>query len=93
MLTLLLFCGMFTSALAQSASAALQSADSIVSGLKDTAFHLVMGVIGIIGAFLLIWQGSKAMKGDPQTKDSLLAFGGAVVIIVVFLEILKILFF
>ena len=85
---------MYGTAAAQNvtASGALSSADSIVTGIKDLAFHVAAGIIAIVAVFLLVWQGSKYLKGDPQCKDSLLAFGGGLLIIAVFMEVIKAVF-
>ena len=81
-------------ALAQniSASGALSTADGIVTGIKDIAFHLAAAIIGIVAVCLLVWQGAKYLKGDPQFKDSLLAFGGGLLMIAVLMEVIKAIF-
>ena len=81
-------------ALAQniSASGALSTADGIVTGIKDIAFHLAAAIIGIVAVFLLVWQGAKYLKGDPQFKDTLLAFGGGLLMIAVLMEVIKAIF-
>ena len=92
MLTGLLAAGHVAMAQSISASSALQSADSIVSNIKEVTFHLAAGIIGLIGVVLLVWQGAKYLKGDPQCKDSLLAFGAGLIIIVIFMEVIKAVF-
>jgi len=86
--------GMCLAASAQSfsASGALSTADGIVSGIKDIAFHLAAAIIGVAAAFLLVWQGIKYLKGDPQFKDSLMAFGGGLLVIAVLMEVVKAVF-
>ena len=79
-LSLLLFAAVAASAQNFSASGALSTADGIVSGLRD---------IALIAVVLLAWQGAKYLKGDPQCKDSLLAFGAGLIIIVIFMEVIK----
>ena len=89
-LSLLLFTAVAASAQNFSASGALS--DGIVSGLRDIAFHLVAGILALIAVVLLAWQGAKYLKGDPQCKDSLLAFGAGLIIIVIFMEVIKAVF-
>ena len=91
-LSLLLFAAVAASAQNFSASWALSTADGIVSGLRDIAFHLVAGILALIAVVLLAWQGAKYLKGDPQCKDSLLAFGAGLIIIVIFMEVIKAVF-
>lgn len=75
-----------------SASGALSTADGIVSGIKDIAFHLAAGIIGLAAVFLLGWQAIKYLKGDPQFKDSLMAFGGGLLVVAVLMEVIKAVF-
>ena len=91
-LTGLLAAGHLAIAQSLSASGAIQSADSIVSNIKDITFHLAAGIIGLVGVVLLVWQGAKYLKGDPNTKDSLLVFAGGIIIIAVLMEVLKAIF-
>lgn len=86
--------GAYTAASAQnfSASGALTTADGIISGIKDIAFHVVAGIIGLISVALLGWQGGKYLKGDPQFKDSLLTFGGGLLVIAILMEVIKAIF-
>ena len=91
-LSLLLFTAVAASAQNFSASGALSTADGIVSGLRDIAFHLVAGILALIAVVLLAWQVAKYLKGDPQCKDSLLAFGAGLIIIVIFMEVIKAVF-
>ena len=91
-LSLLLFTAVAASAQNFSASGALSTADGIVSGLRDIAFHLVAGILALIAVVLLAWQGAKYLKGDPQYRDSLLAFGAGLIIIVIFMEVIKAVF-
>lgn len=93
-LTVVSMMGMCLAASAQSfsASGALSTADGIVSGIKDIAFHLAAAIIGVAAAFLLVWQGIKYLKGDPQFKDSLMAFGGGLLVIAVLMEVVKAVF-
>ena len=92
--TLTAFLAMGHVALAQSisASGALQSADAIVSGIKDISYHLAAGIIAIVGVVLLVWQGAKYLKGDPNTKDSMLVFAGGLIMIAVLMEVMKTIF-
>lgn len=92
MLPAVLAASFSASAQSVTASGALSSADSIISGIKDMSYHLAAGIIAIVAAFLLVWQGTKAFKGDPQTKDSLLAFGGALLTVAVLMEVTKAIF-
>ena len=92
MLTGLLAAGHVAMAQSISASSALQSADSMVSNIKEVTFHLAAGIIGLIGVVLLVWQGAKYLKGDPNTKDALLVFAGGIIIIAVLMEVLKAIF-
>ena len=50
------------------------------------------GILALIAVVLLAWQGAKYLKGDPQCKDSLLAFGAGLIIIVIFMEVIKAVF-
>ena len=77
-LSLLLFAAVAASAQNFSASGALSTADGIVSGLRDIAFHLVAGILALIAVVLC--------------KDSLLAFGAGLIIIVIFMEVIKAVF-
>ena len=69
-------------------------ADSLRGELDDDglAFHLAAGIIAVAAVVLLVWQGIKYLKGDPQFKDSLLAFGGGLLTIAVFMEVIKAVF-
>ena len=58
MLSLLLFAAVAASAQNFSASGALSTADGIVSGLRDIAFHLVAGILALIAVVLLAWTPS-----------------------------------
>ena len=74
------------------ASGALSTADGIISGIKDITFHVAAGIIALAAVVLLAWQGIKYLKGDPQFTDSLLAFGGGLLTIAVFMEVIKAVF-
>ena len=92
MLSALMTASIGAAAQSVTASGAISSADSIVTGIKDMAFHLAAGIIALVAVFLLVWQGMKSFKGDPQYKDSLMSFGGSLLVVAILMEVIKAIF-
>ena len=67
-------------------------ANSTVGSAAKRAVTLAGVAIGLIGAIMLVWNFAKKAKGDQQSNDALMNWGGALLGVAVALEVLQLVF-
>ena len=74
---------------AQDAEIFLNNATSTVKTAAKAAVDLVSAIIGLVGILMLAWNFYKRAKGDQQSNDALMGWGAALIVAVIFLQIIK----
>ena len=67
----------------------LQNVASEIQGAGKYIVNIAFVVCGIVGAICLIPAASKALKGEPQSKDAITSVGIGLIAVFVILAIIK----
>lgn len=67
-------------------------ANSTVGSAAKRAVTLAGVAIGLIGAVMLVWNFAKKAKGDQQSNDALMNWGGALLGVAIGLELINLVF-
>lgn len=67
-------------------------ANSTVTSAAKRAVTLAGVAIGLIGAVMLVWNFAKKAKGDQQSNDALMNWGGALLGVAIGLELINLVF-
>ena len=75
------------------ASGLLQSASTEIHGIGTMLLNVASGLIGVVGAIMLVWNFMKRAKGDQQSNDAIMNWGSALLFTALALQILRVAYF
>ena len=76
-----------------SASGLLQTAETQIKSIGTTLLNVASGLIGVVGAIMLVWNFMKRAKGDQQSNDAIMNWGSALLFTALALQILRVAYF
>ena len=78
---------------ANSASGLLQTAETQIKSIGTTLLNVASGLIGVVGAIMLVWNFMKRAKGDQQSNDAIMNWGSALLFTALAQQILRVAYF